>query len=114
MFLKVPPWTTMRSPRLVRLAMRTTLVKTLSMMERQRPAMMSCGVLPFFCSVMMQLFMKTVQREPSTDGSLAAKAVSEICFTGTFSDDAKFSRKEPQPAEQASLRVMPVTMLLVI
>ena len=36
---------------------RMTLVKTFSMMERHRPAMMSSALRPLRCSVMMLLFM---------------------------------------------------------
>ena len=51
-----------------------TFVKTFSMMERQRPAMISSGFFPFLCSVTMLLFMKTVQRLPRTAGFFEEKA----------------------------------------
>ena len=89
-----------------------TLVKTFSMMERQSPAMMSWALLPLRCSVMMLLFMNTVQRLPSTAGWREAKAASAICLVGMPSEAAKFSRKDPQPEEQASLTTMLVMMPL--
>ena len=89
-----------------------TLVNTFSMMERHRPAMMSPGSLPFLCSVMMLLFMNTVQRLPSTAGFSESKASSAIFSTGMWREAAKFSRKEPQPEEQASLTRMLVMMPL--
>ena len=105
-FLKVPPWTMIRSPRESRFEIRMTFVKTFSIMERQSPAMMSSGFLPFLCSVTMLLFMKTVQRLPSVAGSFARKAAEAISVTGIFKVAAKFSRKEPQPEEHASLTRM--------
>ena len=57
----------------------------------------------------MLLFMKTVQRLPREAGCLDEKAASAISSTGICKDEAKFSRKEPQPEEQASL-----TTILVI
>ena len=83
-----------------------TFVKTFSMMERQSPAMMSSGFLPFRCSVTMLLFMKTVQRLPRTAGSSERKAAEAISVTGIFKVEAKFSRKEPQPEEHASFTRM--------
>ena len=65
LFLNVPPWTTTFLPRVFRLRIRITFVNTLLMIERQIPAIMSSGCLPSRCSVMMELFMNTVQREPS-------------------------------------------------
>ena len=108
-FLNVPPWTTILSPRLSKLEIRITFVKTFSMMERHRPAIISADCLPFRCSVTMLLFMKTVQRLPREAGCLDEKAASAISSTGICKDEAKFSRKEPQPEEQASL-----TTILVI
>ena len=64
---------------------------------------MSAGFFPFRCSVMMLLFINTVQRLPSTAGFSEENAASAISFTGICSEDAKFSRKEPHPEEQASL-----------
>ena len=86
--------------------MRTTFVNTFSIIERQRPAIMSSGPQPFFCSVMIVLFINTVQRLPKSAGFVERKAASAILSVGILSDEAKFSRKEPQPEEQASLRVM--------
>ncbi len=109
-FRKVPPCTTIFSPRLFTFSIRMTLVNTFSMMERQSPAMMSAGFFPFRCSVMMLLFINTVQRLPSTAGFSEENAASVISFTGICSEDAKFSRKEPHPEEQASLTTMLVMM----
>ena len=92
------------------LDMRMTLVKTFSTMERHKPAMMSSAVLPACCSLTMELFMKTVQREPRFAGLLEAKAWAEICSTGMCSVAPKLSRKLPQPLEHASFTVMFVTM----
>ena len=89
-----------------------TLVNTFSMMERQRPAMMSGDCFPFRCSVTMLLFMNTVQRLPRTAGFSAAKASFAMFSTGMCKDAAKFSRKEPQPEEQASFTTMLVMMPL--
>ena len=104
----VPPCTTILSPRESRLLMRMTFVKTFSIMDRQSPARISLTSLPFFCSVMMRLFIKTVQRLPSTAGCFALKARSAISGTGTPMFFAKFSRKDPQPAEQASFTTISV------
>ena len=65
LFSKVPPCTTIRSPRESRLERRTTFVNTFSMMDRHRPAIRSSAFLPLRCSVMMLLFINTVQRLPS-------------------------------------------------
>ena len=77
-FRKVPPCTTICSPRVLIFETRITLVNTFSMMDRQSPAMMSSGSFPFRCSVMMELFMNTVQRLPSAAGVLERKAASAI------------------------------------
>ena len=103
---KVPPWTTIFSPSSRGLEIRTTLVNTFSMMLRQSPAIRSCGSLPLRCSWMMVEFMKTVQRLPRRAGALDWKAASAISVTGISSVAAKFSRKEPQPEEQASLSII--------
>ena len=105
---KVPPCTTMRSPSASRLATRMTLVKTFSMIERQRPAMMSSGPLPRRCSETTLEFMKTVQRLPSAAGSVERNAAEAISSTATPRLAAKPSKKEPQPAEQASLTTISV------
>ena len=109
-FLKVPPWTMMFFPRLEVSEILTTFVKTFSMIERQRPAMMSSALRPFFCSVIMVLFMNTVHRLPRFAGCRLAKAASAIFSRGMFSDVAKFCRNDPQPEEQASFNVMFVTI----
>ena len=96
-FRNVPPWTMILSPRESRFEMRMTFVKTFSMMERQSPAMMSSGFLPFLCSLTILLFMKTVQRLPRTAGASDRKAAEAISVTGIFKVEAKFSRKEPHP-----------------
>ena len=83
-----------------------TLVKTFSMMDRHNPAMMSPGSLPLRCSVTMLLFIKTVHRLPSWAGFWASKAAWAIWSTGICREAAKFSKKEPQPEEQASLTTM--------
>ena len=85
---------------------RTTFVNTFSIIERQRPAMMSSGPQPFFCSVIIVEFMKTVHRLPRSAGFFERKAASAILSVGILSEEAKFSRKEPHPLEQASLSVM--------
>ena len=102
----VPPCTTMRLPRLARLGTRTTFVNTLAMIERHRPAMMSAGVRPFFCSLTMLEFMNTVQRLPSTAGCRLENASSAMRDVGMSSARAKFSRNEPQPLEHASFTTM--------
>ena len=71
---------------------------------------MSSGRRPFLCSVIMLLFIKTVQRLPSFAGCLEAKAASAICFAGICREAANFSRKEPQPEDQASFTRMLVMM----
>ena len=79
-------------------------------MERQSPAIMSSEVLPFRCSVIIPLFINTVQRLPSTAGFFEENAVFAISFVGICKEDAKFSRKEPQPEEQASFkRILVIT-----
>ena len=92
------------------LGTRTTLVKTFSMIERHRPAMMSSGDLPFRCSVTMELVMKTVQRLPRWAGASERKAASAIFSTGMPREPAKVSRNEPQPEEQASFTTTLVMM----
>ena len=83
-----------------------TFVNTFSIIERQRPAIISSGCFPFLCSVTMLLFIKTVHRLPKTAGFLELKAASAIFGAGILSEEAKFSRKEPQPEEQASFTTM--------
>ena len=101
-FLNVPPWTTILSPRESMLETRMTLVNTFSIIDRHRPAMISSGFLPVRWAVTMLLFINTVQRLPRAAGFLEAKAAFSISCTGICSEAAKFSRKEPQPEEQAS------------
>ena len=79
-----------------------TFVNTFSMIERQSPAIISSGSLPFLCSVIMLLFINTVQRLPRAAGFSEEKAARAISLTGILRLEAKFSRKEPQPEEQAS------------
>ena len=50
--------------------------------------------------------MKTVQRVPRSTGAGAASAASTKSCSGICKDSAKFSIKEPQPAEQASFRLI--------
>ena len=57
---------------------------------------------------MIRLFIKTVQRLPSSAGCLDRKARSAISVVGTPMVLAKFSKKDPQPAEQASLTTISV------
>ena len=83
-----------------------TLVKTFSMMDRHRPAMMSPGSLPLRCSVTMLLFIKTVHRLPRLAGSLESKAARAIWSTGDVEGGGEVLRKDPQPEEQASLTTM--------
>ena len=85
-----------------------TLVNTFSMMERHNPAMMSSGDFPLRCSVTMLLFMNTVQRLPSSAGRAERNAASAMPSTGMRSVEAKFSKNEPQPDEQASFTTMSV------
>ena len=87
---------------------RMTLVNTFSMMERHNPAMMSSGDFPLRCSVTMLLFMNTVQRLPSSAGRAERNAASAMPSTGMRSVEAKFSKNEPQPDEQASFTTMSV------
>ncbi len=83
-----------------------TLVNTFSMMERHSPAMMSSGWPPLRWAVTMLLFMNTVQRLPRAAGCWEEKAAGAMPSTGMWREAAKFSRKEPQPEEQASLTTM--------
>ena len=75
-------------------------------MDLHSPAMMSPGSFPFRCSVTILLFINTVHRLPSFAGLLESKAVFAISSTGILSEAAKFSRKDPQPEEQASFTTM--------
>ena len=109
-FWKVPPCTTIFFPSESILETRITLVNTFSIMERQRPAIISSGWLPLRCSVIIELFMKTVQRLPSFAGASERKAAVAISSVFIFSVCAKFSRKDPQPEEQASFTTMFVMM----
>ena len=86
-----------------------TLVNTFSMMERQRPAMMSSGPLPRRCSLTTLLFMNTVQRLPSDAGSFDRNAARAIPSTGMCRFAANPSRNDPQPAEHASLTTISVS-----
>ena len=86
-----------------------TLVNTFSIIERQRPAMMSPGPLPRRCSETTLLFMNTVQRLPRTAGALDENASVAISSTAIPRFLAKPSRNEPQPAEHASLTTISVS-----
>ena len=108
-FWNVPPCTTIFRPSASVFETRTTLVKTFSMIERHRPAMMSSGVLPFFCSVTTLEFMNTVQRLPSTAGFCARNAAEAISRTSIPNDFAKLPKNDPHPDEHASLTRMSVT-----
>ena len=77
-------------------------MNTFSMIERQSPAMISSARLPFLCSVMILLFINTVHRLPRTAGFFEENAAFAISFAEMLREDAKFSRKEPHPEEQAS------------
>ena len=61
---------------------------------------------------MMLLFMNTVHRLPSMAGCREEKAAFSISLVGMPREEAKFSKKEPQPEEQASLTRMLVMMPL--
>ena len=50
---------------------------------------MSSGPQPFFCSVMIVLFINTVQRLPKSAGFVERKAASAILSVGILSDEAK-------------------------
>ena len=80
------------------------------MMDRHSPAIMSPGSFPLRCSVIILLFIKTVHRLPSWAGFSESKAVRAIFPTGIWREEAKFSRKEPHPEEQASFS----TILVII
>ena len=101
-FSKVPPCTTILVPRESRFDTRITFVNTFSMIERHSPAMMSSGSFPFLCSVTILLVIKTVQRLPSAAGCCEENAFSAISRAGICREDAKFSKNDPQPDEQAS------------
>ena len=58
---------------------------------------------------MIVLFMNTVHRLPSSAGAWERKAASATRSTGIPRVEAKFSRKDPHPEEQASLSMMLVT-----
>ena len=64
--------------------------------------MMSSGSFPFLCSVTILLVIKTVQRLPSAAGCCEENAFSAISRAGICREDAKFSKNDPQPDEQAS------------
>ena len=108
-FLKVPPCTTTCLPSIAELDMRTTFVNTLRIIERHSPAIISSGVRPFFCSVIIVLFINTVQRLPKSAGCCERNAASAMRSTGMPSAAAKPSKNEPQPDEQASFSVILVT-----
>ena len=106
LFLKVPPRTTTFSPSSFVLATRTTLVNTFSIIERHRPAIISSGFLPSLCSLIIVLFINTVHLLPKCAGLTELNALLAISLTSMFRLDAKFSRNDPQPDEQASLSII--------
>ena len=108
-FLNVPPCTTILLPKLEVLLIRTTFVNTFCIIERHNPAIISSVVQPFFCSVIILLFINTVQRLPRFAGRSARNAASAISFTGICKVSANFSKKEPHPDEHASLSIILVT-----
>ena len=109
-FSNVPPCTTIRSPRESTLEIRMTLVNTFSMIERHSPAIISSGSFPFRCSVIILLFINTVQRLPRAAGCSDENAAEAISCMGICRFAAKFPRNEPHPEEQASLTRMLVIM----
>ena len=76
------------------------------MTEYDRPAEMSAGVAPSFCACFTREFMNTVQRLPRSTGASAVMAAAAKSEMDIFRLPAKASRKEPQPAEQASFNMM--------
>lgn len=60
--------------------------------------MMSLGLLPFFCSVTMMLFMNTVQRLPRSAGAFDSKAALAMLLVGMFNVDAKALEERPAAA----------------
>ena len=83
-----------------------TLKMALRTTAQESPAAMSPTETPSFCACLTLEFMKTVQRVPRSTGEGAARAAATNSARGMRRDSAKFSMKEPQPAEQASLRLM--------
>ena len=61
---------------------------------------------PSFWACLTLEFMNTVQRVPRSTGDPAYSASFTKSASGMFRDSAKFSIKEPHPAEQASLRLI--------
>ena len=74
----VPPCTTMRLPSESRFETRMTFVNTFSIIDRHKPAMISSGVRPFFCSLTIELFINTVQRLPKCAGCSLRNAACAI------------------------------------
>ena len=67
---------------------------------------MSSMLAPSFWACLTEEFMKTVQREPRSTGAWERKAAWVNSSMVRSMDWAKVCRKEPQPAEQASLTEM--------
>ena len=76
------------------------------MTEKAMPADMSLTAAPSFCACLTLEFMKTVQRVPRSTGAFDSIAMAANSPAVMLSPCAKFSMKEPHPAEQASLSVM--------
>ena len=75
-------------------------------MEEESPAEMSSTVAPSFCACLTELFMNTVQREPSSTGCCANRPRRENSSISMPIALANVWMKEPQPDEQASLSMM--------
>ena len=104
--MKVPPWTMQCSPISLKSRSLMTLNRAFLMTEYERPAATSPMVAPSFCACLTREFMKTVQREPRSTGSVALVAAVANSRTSIFMESAKDAIKEPQPAEQASFSMM--------
>ena len=100
---KVPPWTTMCSPRSSVFLILITFCMAFLITEYARPAAMSAGSAPSFWACFTFEFMKTVQREPRSTGLFALRASSANWAGERPMLFEKVSRKEPQPELQASL-----------
>ena len=84
------------------------------MTERPMPAEISARGAPSFWACFTREFMNTVQRVPRSTGVLLSMALSANSAALMPRPWAKFSINEPQPAEQASFRViLPMFPLLI-
>ena len=70
------------------------------------PAEMSSTEAPSFCACLTEEFMNTVQRVPRSTGDLPNSPFFANSSTEYPIDRANVSMNEPQPEEQASLRMM--------